>query len=204
MVNRSALILIHGRGGNPGDWGPFQMQLRQHVDLFPVRYLTPDAPPYPFDDEGERDRNALTLFNAGVEELKREIESQVQRGIPLSQIALVGFAQGANLVLGAAATLDIKIGGFFIFSGYLPNLIQDHLKENDGKAFSKSNLDTPIYHFHGTSDNAIPIAKATQTAEFINGLGFTQYKLNEIPDGKHSISPVACTELIKELPVLFG
>lgn len=211
MVNRSALILIHGRGGSPGDWGPFQLQLRQHVNLFPVRYLTPDAPSYPFDDEGEKDKNALTLFTAGVEELKREVEAQMERGIPASQIALVGFDQGAGLVLGAAALFDFKIGGFFVISGHVAGIIHDHLKSvhkddaaGDDASKGGANNDTPVFHLHGTADGIVPFEKAKATADFYKSLGFTQYNLVEIPDGKHSISPVVCGKLIEELPILFG
>lgn len=202
MVNRSALILIHGRGGSPGDWSAFQLQLRQHIDLFPVRYLIPDAPRFPFEDEGEKDKNALSLFTAGVAELKREIQGQIERGIPASQIALVGFAQGANLVLGAAAVLDIKIAGFFVISGYCPAVIKDYLK--DPSVVQATNLDTPIYHFHGSLDGAIPFEKAVTTSEFVKSLGFTKYNLIEIQDGKHNISPGVCSKLIDELPVLFS
>lgn len=208
-VNRSAIILVHGRGGSPGDFSAFQLQLRQHIDLFPIRYLTPDAPRYPFEDDGVKDNNALSLFKAGVEELNQEIQAQIDRGIPASQIALVGFAQGANLILGAVAApnlLKVKIAGCFVVAGYCPLVIQEYLNSIQENISSEEKVsDIPVVHFHGTKDPVVPLEKAIAAKEYFEGkLGFTNYKLVEIEDGKHTLSPKVNTLLIDELPGLFG
>lgn len=214
MVQRSALILLHGRHGSPGDFGPFQMQLRQHVDLFPVRYLTPDAPAYPFEDSGARDKNAGALFTAGVREVAREVAEQAARGVPLERIAVIGLDAGANLVLGIAAAtaagaggLEHEIGGYFALGGYLPEAMRLAVAEGAEGADSATTAGgsaTPIFQYHGTQDGVVTLAQARETAAWFQDHGFTGYRLEEIEGGKHQVGPDVWAKVIAKLPALFG
>lgn len=206
MVQKSALILIHGRNGSPADFSSFQMLLRQDMELFPVRYITPDAPPYPFEDSGEQDKNAESLFKRGIKEIQYEINQQLERGIPLERIGLVGVDAGANFILGVAAAtaagvgLEKNPGVYFVSGGYLPDAIKNVVAEGDKKASSPS----LIFQYHGSDDKTVPIAKAQETAAWFEERGFSGYKFKEIEKERHNTGPATWKSIIEEIPGLFG
>ena len=121
-INRSALIFIHDQAGSPGDWSAFQTQLRSSTDLFPVRYLTPDAPAGAYLDTRE------CFLQAGAN-VRQEIEAQRERGIPLQRIGVVAYGTAATLVLGLAAAGELPAVGavYAVSAGPLPPFLVEAL-----------------------------------------------------------------------------
>lgn len=197
-LNRSALIFIHDRYGSPGDWSPFQTQLRSHPDLFPVRYLTPDAPAGSYLDGRE------PFLKAGAD-VRAEVQAQHNRGIPLAQIGVVGYGAAAGtLVLGLAAAGELAgVGAVYAVSagplpGFLVEALQQQTQANSDSAVGR------LAQYHGSDDTVVSLDTARQTEEILRAAQVPAYELVIVDGGRHAMSGTVISKIIDELPSVFG
>ena len=95
------------------------------------------------------------------------IAREVERGIPESRILLIGFSQGAAMVLSGGLRHARRLAGIAALSGYLP-LDQKLITER-----SPANADVPIFIGHGSVDPVVPQMLGMLARDFLRGLGYT-------------------------------
>ena len=79
------------------------------------------------------------------------IEREIDRGVPASRIALVGFSQGAAMALHVGLRSPRRLAGAAILSGYL--LLPQRLQEER----SPECRDLPLFFAHGSFDPTVPL-----------------------------------------------
>jgi predicted esterase len=159
---KNALILIHGRGSNAESILPIANEL----ELEDTVIIAPEASqftwyPYRFIEKRESNEPGIT---SGLTLINSIISSLIDSGISTDNIFLLGFSQGACLVLDYVARNPRKFAGVFALSG---GLIGDILIKNE---YSGSLDNTPI--FLGCSDNDfhIPKERVHESAEIFRSL----------------------------------
>jgi phospholipase/carboxylesterase len=161
-----ALILVHGRGGTAAGMLPIARAARAtdaalialvaaDQSWYPNRFLSPRAENEPWLG------SALTSVDAAVDRVQAA-------GIPAARILLVGFSQGACLVLeyaANAAAARVRFGGVAAFSGALigdPAVPRHDVGSLEG---------TPVLLACGDADVHIPEAVVRSSAERFRTLG---------------------------------
>jgi len=186
---KASVIWLHGLGADGHDFEPIVPELE--LDQ-PVRFVFPHAPvravtinqgmrmrawydilqfgPGPEDETGVRASQKL------VEEM---IAAEKARGI--GSIVLAGFSQGGAIVLQTALRHRERLAGVLALSTYLP------LHNTLGAERSLENRDVPIFMAHGQYDDIIPLARAEQSRQFLERLGYKlQWHTYPMP---HSVCP---------------
>ena len=126
--------------------------------------------------------------------MKTLVEAEIEQGIPLNRIILMGFSQGGctsvytglqqQFLPTPAAneeTLKDRLAGIVVLSGYLPNVEKFSLDSNRVES-------TPILHCHGDRDNVIPIHLAHEGRDYLLSSGVKSYTLKQYSGVGHSIS----------------
>jgi phospholipase/carboxylesterase len=179
---RATLIVLHGLGADGNDFVPVCEALQ--VDAIgPLRYVLPNAPARPVTvNNGYVMPAWYDIFElGGSHTLRREdeaglrasqarvgalIEREVQRGVPASRIVLAGFSQGCAVTLMTGLRYPERLAGLAGLSGYLP------LAERTAAERSPANADVPIFLAHGTRDPMIAHARAVESRDALNALGY--------------------------------
>ena len=213
----STMIIVHGLGDSGHGWKSFASMLQQHPDFSQVRFIMPHAPIIRITAFGNQEtpswfniyqlgnpnaKQDIEGFMGSVSKIESLIKSEIEsKGISPSKIVLAGFSQGAALTLASAATFkdeDLKLGGFVALSGFCP--IQDHIKS----VFSTTNLDTPVFQAHGTSDPFISYSYGKNTGDFYEKtLGFKNFTFKTYQGLGHSTSPSEVGEVVEFLKGIF-
>ena len=159
---KTALILIHGRGSNAESILP----LANELNLDDTIVIAPQADqftwyPYRFIEKRERNEPGISSGLALIDSI---IYSLNDSGISTDNIFLLGFSQGACLILDYAARNPKKYAGIFALSG---GLIGEKLNWND---YSGNLEKTPV--FLGCSDNDfhIPEERVHESGKIFNEL----------------------------------
>lgn len=157
-----ALILLHGRGGSAADILSLSEEFCD--DRFYI--AAPQAPDnswYPYSFMAEEKLNEPWL-SSSVKAVKKVIDD-IAVYIPLNQIYLMGFSQGACLALETASRFADNYGGVIAFTG---GLIGDSINE---KKYLGNFKGTRV--FIGTSDKDphVPLIRAEQSKELMEKLG---------------------------------
>lgn len=173
----SAIIWLHGLGADGNDFVPVVPDLGLHGKA--VRFVFPHAPMqavtinagmvmrawYDIADAAIRREDA-----AGVEASRGQVETLIAReqgrGIPESQIVLAGFSQGGAIALHTGLRHAGRLAGVLALSCYLP--LADRLPGE----VSALNRDVPIFMAHGLSDPIVPFARAVESRDFLQQLGY--------------------------------
>ena len=186
---KASVIWLHGLGADGHDFEPIVPELE--LDQ-PVRFVFPHAPvravtlnqgmrmrawydilqfgPGPEDETGVRASQKL------VEEM---IAAEKARGI--GSIVLAGFSQGGAIVLQTALRHRERLAGVLALSTYLP------LHKMLEAERSLENREVPIFMAHGQYDDIIPLARAEQSRQFLERLGYKlQWHTYPMP---HSVCP---------------
>lgn len=157
-----ALILLHGRGGTA------QNILSLADEFCDDRYFiaAPQALNhiwYPQTFMAEEQANEPWL-SASISEIKQLIDNTA-KVIPLDQIYLMGFSQGACIALELSARFAAKYGGIIAFTG---GLIGRTINENKYQGNFEG---TKV--FIGTSENDphIPLERAIESQKIMEKLG---------------------------------
>jgi predicted esterase len=159
----AAMILVHGRGSSAEDI----LSLANEFIHPGFLYAAPQAfgntwYPYSFLHPVEENEPGLSSALNAIDNLLNKI---LKAGIPLKQIVLLGFSQGACLALEYAARNAKKYAGIIGFSG---GLIGENLnKENYKGKFEQS----PVFLGCSDFDPHIPKKRVDETEEIIKNMG---------------------------------
>jgi phospholipase/carboxylesterase len=174
----SAVIWMHGLGADGSDFVPVVGELG--LDDLAVRFVFPHAPLQPVTinggyvmrawyDIGYQDLS-LKEDEKGVREsqqaVERLIEREMERGIPVSRIALAGFSQGGAIALQTGLRYRDRLAGVIALSSYLP--LPDKLEAEA----SEANRDVPIFMAHGIEDPIVPLKLAAASCSRLLTMGY--------------------------------
>jgi phospholipase/carboxylesterase len=185
----AAVIWLHGLGADGHDFEPIVPELE--LDK-PVRFVFPHAPVRPVTiNQGMRMRAWYDIFQfgggpedeAGVRASQKLLEEMIaaekQRGT--SKILLAGFSQGGAIALQAALRHPERLAGLLALSTYLP------LNASLEAERSPANQSLPIFMAHGQYDDIIPLARAEQSRQILERLGYkVEWHVYPMP---HSVCP---------------
>jgi len=160
---RAAMLMVHGRGASAEEILTLVDQFAQpgfaylapqaaENTWYPNRFLVPLAENEPW----------LSSSLAFVSEVLAEI---INAGIPPERIMLLGFSQGACLILEFAARNARRYGGIAGLSGAL--IGPDDAPRN----YSGSLAGTPVFLGCSDVDFHVPKERVDQTAEVLRRLG---------------------------------
>ena len=158
----SAVVLIHGRG----DSSRGILALAPEVQAPRTAFVAPQAAgfswyPYSFLSEVESNEPWLSSALDRVEEAVTTVAAVV----PEERVVLMGFSQGACLVLEFAARNTRRYGGLVAFSGGLigpDGTPRDYTGSLDG---------TPVFLGCSDIDPHIPVGRVHESAHVLDGLG---------------------------------
>ena len=174
-----AVIWMHGLGADGNDFVPMVREL-DLAGLPPIRFVFPHADQIPVTVNGGYVMRAwYDITNAdlmrredeaGLRRSQRQVEALIAReqarGIKADRIILAGFSQGCAMTLQTGLRHPEKLAGLMCLSGYLP------LSATVAAERTEQSLDTPILMVHGSSDGVIPIARAEQSRDVLESMGY--------------------------------
>jgi predicted esterase len=154
----AAVLACHGRGGTAEDI----LSVAAELNVPGVAYLAPQA------------SSALAL-------LGRLLEQIGTQGPPIERTLLLGFSQGACLVLEFAARNARRFGGVVGWSGGLigpPGTPREYPGSLDG---------TPVFLGCSDTDPHVPAGRVRETADVLGGLG-AEVDLRIYPGLGHTVN----------------
>jgi phospholipase/carboxylesterase len=175
----AAVIWLHGLGADGNDFVPLVREL-DLKGLPGIRFVFPHAGTIPVTINGGYVMRAWYDIT-GAELMRREDETGLRnsqhdvealiarekaRGIPASRIVLAGFSQGCAMTLQTGLRHPEKLAGMLCLSGYLP------LADKVAHERTEESLDTPIFMAHGRQDPVVPFARAEQSRELLESMGY--------------------------------
>jgi len=160
---RAAMVLVHGRGGTAQDI----LSLADELARPDFAFLAPQARgqtwyPHSFLAPIANNEPALSSALAAVDAVLAQTDAA---GIPPERTILLGFSQGACLVLEYAARNARRYGGLVGLSGGLigPN--------GTPRAYAGSLAGTPVFMGCSDMDPHIPRERVLESAETLRHLG---------------------------------
>ena len=162
-IARAAMLMVHGRGASAVDI----LSLSDQFDQTGFAYLAPQAAgntwyPNRFLVPLAENEPWLSSALAFVGEVFTEI---VKAGIPSERVMLLGFSQGACLMLEYAARNAIRYGGIVGLSGALIG------PDDTPRDYLGSLAGTPVFLGCSDTDFHVPKERVDQTAEILKKLG---------------------------------
>ena len=157
-----ALILIHGRGGSANSILP----LSNEFELRDTLVIAPQASQntwYPFRFIEKREMNEPDI-TSGLALIDAIINLLNKSGILTENIFLLGFSQGACLVLDYVARNPKNYGGVFALSG---GLIGDEINKED---YSGDLNNSPIFLGCSDFDFHIPLERVYESSDIFKKL----------------------------------
>lgn len=176
---RAAVVMIHGRGATANDI----LSLAPMVSQPGIAFIAPQAAnntwyPYPFTQPVERNEPWLSSALGRVGAMLALVE---QAGIPRERAYLLGFSQGACLILEYAARHAGRYGGIFGLSGGLigpDGTPRDYEGSMDG---------TPVFLGCSDVDFHIPKERVIESGEVFRNLG-AQVTVRLYPGMDHTVN----------------
>jgi predicted esterase len=159
----AAVILVHGRGGTATD----MLHLARDVALPGVAFLAPQAPRgswYPFSFLAPLRDNEPDL-SAALDTVGSLFDQVSASDIPADRVALLGFSQGACLVLEFTARNARRYGAVLGLSGGLIG------PRDTPRGYDGSLADTPVFLGCSDVDPHIPVERVTESASVLEALG---------------------------------
>ena len=141
------------------------------------------AMPSWYDIKGldERSNEECTGIDVSQSTLKEILQKEHDSvGLSYNRMVLAGFSQGGALSLFTGMSLEDKLAGVVVMSGYLPAAKKFQIREE--------NKDVPILHCHGEADPMVNIGMAKKSKEMVTELGAQKYELKTYPGLPHSVS----------------
>jgi len=179
----ASVIWLHGLGASGHDFEPIVQELKLPEDAA-IRFIFPHAPEIPvtinagyimpawydiLELTAERKINEAHLHSS-VEEVKKLVQKELDRGIKHERIILAGFSQGGAVAYHAALTYPKKLGGLLGLSTYFP--IADSIVREP------ENQDIPILICHGSNDPMVLKEQGERTNNKLIEFGYqTDFKL---------------------------
>lgn len=196
----ASIIVLHGLGADGNDFVSIAKELDLRA-IGDVRFVFPHAPVIPvtinnghemrawydilgFDLVRKEDEAGLRRSLAQVDAL---IAREVERGIPVNRVVLMGFSQGCAMSLLTGLRYKERLAGIVGLSGYLPIASTTLAEKSDANAL------TPIFLGHGTQDNVVVPERGRASRDMLKALGY-HVEWHEYPMA-HSV----CIEEIEDL-----
>jgi phospholipase/carboxylesterase len=124
------------------------------------------------DERGVRASQAL---------IETLIGREKERGTKAERLVLAGFSQGGAIALQTGLRHPERIAGIMALSTYVP--IAEHLPAEA----SAANRKLPIFMAHGSFDPVIPLARAQESGQLLQSLGYAlEWREYSMP---HSVCP---------------
>jgi phospholipase/carboxylesterase len=185
-AGKPLVILMHGYGSNELDLFALYTGLPADYTYLSVRApitLAPGRFQWFRQTSNERDYNGET---ADLTQSTHTLSSFIDQAVnkyhpPARKVYLVGFSQGAMMSYELALRAPEKVGGIAALSGKILPVLRNELKNTQGFG----NL--AVFIGHGTADQRIPLAGATQADEFLRQHGL-QAVMRTYPGLTHSIN----------------
>lgn len=174
---RKHVVLLHGYGANNADLAPIASALSPHLPS--VRWLMPNGfeplGDLPFAFEGRQwfplDRTDLDHYfqtknykaigrlfiNSLADAYERMLQYLKAADIPLQDLVLAGFSQGAMLATHVALKLPMPPSGLIALAGVM-------LPENGWEEAAQKRQTMPVFQAHGTLDMVLPFELAEHLA----------------------------------------
>ena len=205
----AAVIWLHGLGADANDFVPIVRELDLH-GCPAIRFVFPHAPTMPvtinngyvmrawYDILGtdlvkREDQAGLRKSQTAIDAL---IADQKAAGIAADRIVLAGFSQGCAMTLQTGLRYPEKLAGLLCLSGYLP------LNTLVAEERHAANQSTPIFMAHGSADSVVPIARAEQSRDVLQQLGYhVAWHRYPMP---HSVSAEEIDDIGQWLRALFA
>ena len=190
--NKQLMIFLHGMDNNPEMWKKFISNIDDHtlviaveapykMDTAKYRWYDIDITKKPFVS----DNSQMIESTNKVKKLIAELKSKYN--IQNNKVIISGFSQGAIVSLNYAFTFPSSIQGVGIFSGMLPDNIDNRIIPNEIE-------DVSFFITHGSMDKGIDISHAKKTKLFIQGKN-EKIKMVET-NGGHEITASQFQEFI--------
>ncbi len=174
-----AIIWMHGLGADGNDFVPLVREL-DLTGLPGIRFVFPHAGTMPVTINGGYVMRAWYDImgtdlvrredEAGLRKSQLQIEALIARekarGVPASRIILAGFSQGCAMTLQTGLRHPEQLAGLMCLSGYVP------LSAKLPTERSKESQHTPIFMVHGSDDGVIPVARAVQSRDLLQSMGY--------------------------------
>lgn len=187
---QAAVILIHGRGATASDI----LELATLLPQSGIAFLAPQAAAnnwYPNRFIAPTASNEPWLSSA-LKTIANQLERVNQAGIPPERTLLLGFSQGACLVLEFAARRPQRYGGVAGLSGALIGAPEEPRPESPGALQG-----TPVFIGCGQEDPFIPAERVRFSADHLRGIGAT-VTTRFYPGGEHRVYSDEI-EILKEM-----
>lgn len=174
------LILVHGRGGSAAD----MLGLASQIAGPKLCFMAPEAAgnswyPYRFIEPTSRNQPHLDLALSVLGDL---VDRLVDNGVDAGRIALLGFSQGACLVLQSAFITRRKLGAVIGLSGGLIGDVVD-LPAAAPEVFGGM----PLLLGCSDHDAHIPIGRVLETETVFRSLG-AEVTTRIYPGSQHGIN----------------
>ncbi|HET9109640.1 MAG TPA: dienelactone hydrolase family protein [Ktedonobacterales bacterium] len=176
---RAAMVMVHGRGASAADILLFAGELAQPR----FAYLAPQAANhtwYPNSFLAPIASNEPHLSSA-LATLDGLLAQTVASGIPLERVMLLGFSQGACLMLEYVARHARRYGGVVGWSGGLIG------PDGTPRAYPGSLAGAPVFLGCSDVDPHIPLARVELTADIMRRLG-GEVTMRVYPDMDHTVN----------------
>ncbi len=176
---RALVLLAHGRGGTAENI----LELARDLGRDDIAYLAPQAAGftwYPLSFLAPVEQNEPGLSSA-LKTLGTVLTDAERAGISSERQLLLGFSQGACLILELAARRPCRYGGVVGFTGGLvgpPGTSRDYPGSLDG---------TPVFLGSSDPDPHVPWARVEETARVLEGMDAT-VTLRRYPGMAHTIN----------------
>jgi phospholipase/carboxylesterase len=160
---RAAMIMIHGRGASAEDILELAAELKQPGFVF----LAPQASGhawYPNSFLAPIESNEPGL-SSGLAVIAALLERLAEAGVPVERTMLLGFSQGACLMLEFAARNARQYGGVVGLSGGLIG------PDGTPRDYAGSLAGTPVFLGCSDIDPHIPKERVEESAEVLRRLG---------------------------------
>lgn len=191
--NQPLVIFLHGFGSNEQDLFSLTEQLPQGWTYLSVRAPLPvDAQGYrwftkkpgdgDYDGVTEQLQSSARLIEDFVAQATAKYHTQSDR------VFLVGFSQGAIMSYEVGLRHPETLRGIAALSGSVLPVLKAELKPDE------QSKKLAIFIGHGTLDQALPYALATQANEVLQGLGLTP-QFHGYPGMNHTISQAEVQDL---------
>src|ERR1700686_4747161 len=175
---RAAMILVHGRGASAAD----VMTIAAEVMHPGIAYLAPEAAgdvwfPHPFTAPVDSNEPYLGSALGVIETLLTRVEAS----IPAQRVLLLGFSQGAGLVLEFAARHARRYGGVVGLSGGLIG------PDGTPRDYPGDFAGTPTFLGCSDVDPHIPKERVVESGEVFKRMG-AEVTVRLYPGMAHTVS----------------
>jgi len=173
---KASVIWMHGLGADGNDFVPMVPEL--DLPDVPIRFVFPNAPVQPVTINGGMRMRAW--YDISDSAIRREDEHGVRASQALiealmarekergsTSLVLAGFSQGGAIALQTGLRQPERIAGIMALSTYVP------IAEKLATEASSANRDMPIFMAHGTHDPVITFARAQQSRDLLQSLGYS-------------------------------